>query len=96
MTNKGEYWIRQGDVHLYFFLLHNLGWGAVHLYSFHPQDSLPLSEVSPVCGMWFVGVGGDGFDSCRCGTMVCRCIGGGGGRGVVILFNSGLSSKGGW
>jgi hypothetical protein len=26
-----------------------------------------------VCDTWFVGVGGDGFDGCRCGTMVCRC-----------------------
>jgi hypothetical protein len=37
-----------------------------------------------VCGTWFVGVGGDGFGGCWCGMMVCRCIGGGGGRGMVI------------
>ena len=38
-----------------------------------------------MCSKWFVGVGGDGFDGCWCGMMVCRCIGGGGGSGMVIL-----------
>jgi hypothetical protein len=30
-------------------------------------------------------IDGDGFDGCWCSMMVCRCVGGGGGSGMVIL-----------
>ena len=52
LNEEGEYWIGWGAVHLYFFLLHDSGWGDVHWDSFHPQDSSPLSEVSR--GVWHV------------------------------------------
>ena len=63
--------------------------GGLYIRTPFTPKILHLSQrCHGVCGTRFVGIGGDDFDGCWCGMMVCWSWG-------VILFKSRLSSKGG-